>query len=277
MRLFWVLSFAAIAAFATDRTLEASGSTAAAVSVNERTAPRLSSAIPAVRINPADQVPVAATREASEGYCRSLVGYERVPTTSLGREIVRRGWHVTSEVRVGGHVAVGYVRKLVAGTSAICYPVEGHVAIADRTHLIAIISNAREPREETLYQEAGVGEVHLVPGTHNLRISDDTGPTPPMAEVRIDADGIHVVPLASRDPICHGRAFVPNVYGQRLPAASRVLARFGWRPSRRSTEYQGCSPTGVGYCIFTYARGRRSIDVVTAWETRVVARFTPHC
>jgi hypothetical protein len=276
MRLLWALSFAAIAALATGRALEVSASTTATGTKNARSAPHLSSAIPTLRISSADQIPVAAPRVSIDEYCRSL-SYEKVPTTSLGRGIARRGWHITSEVRIGGQVAVGYVRNLVAGTSAICYPVEGHVAIADRNRLVAIISNVREPREQSLVEEAGIGEVHLVPGTHNLRISDDTGPTPPMAEVRIDAGGVHVVPLASRDPICHGRAFVPNVYGQRLPAASRVLRRLGWRPSRRSTEYQGCSGTGAGYCLFTYARGRRSIDVITAWEGRVVARFTPHC
>jgi len=233
--------------------------------------------MPALRISSAFQIPVASPRVAIDEYCRGLVGYEIVPTTPLGREIAHRGWHITSEVRIGSHVAVGYVRTLVAGTSAICYPVEGHVAIAERGRLVAIISNAREPREENLVEEAGIGEVHLVPGTHNLRISDDTGPTPPMAELRIGTGEVHIVQLAARDPICRGRAFVPNIYGQRLPAASRVLERFGWRRSRRSTEYQGCSGTGAGYCLFTYARGRRSIDVITAWESRVVARFTPHC
>ena len=276
MRLSLLLPLATLATIASDRTFEASAATARGGAGHHGSAPRLSSSMPALRISRADHIPVTAPLVAIDEYCRSL-SYEKVPTTSLGREIASHGWHITSEVRIGGHVAVGYVRTLVAGTSAICYPVEGHVAIADRDRLIAIISNAREPSEQNLVEEAGIGDVYLVPGTPNLRISDDTGPTPPMAEVRIDADGIHIGPLASRDPICHGRAFVPNIYGQRLPAASRVLERFGWRRSRRSTEYQGCSGTGAGYCLFTYARGRRSIDVITAWESRVVARFTPHC
>lgn len=276
MRLLCALSLAALGTFASDRAMEASALATGNGSARPRSELRISSVMPNLQISPASTIPEAAPRATIDEYCREL-RYEKVPTTSLGREIARRGWHITSEVRIGGHVAVGYVRTLVAGTSAICYPVEGHVALADRDRLIAIISNAREPHEENLVEEAGIGEVYLVPGTHNLRISDDTGPTPPMAEVRIDAGGIHIVPLASRDPICLGRAFVPNIYGQRLPAASRALERFGWRRSHRSTEYQGCSGTGAGYCLFTYARGRRSIDVITAWEGRVVARFTPHC
>lgn len=275
MRLLLALSLAAIATIATERTLEASARAALNGRTNQRTT-GLGSAMPALRISRADQIPVTAPRVAIDEYCRML-RYEKVPATSLGREIARRGWHITSEVRIGGHVAVGYVRNLLAGTSAICYPVEGHVAIADRNRLIAIVSNAREPRPGTYVEESGIGAVYLVPGTHNLRIDDDTGPTPPMAELRIDAGGVHVVQLASRDPICHGRAFVPNVYGLTIAPASRVLGRLGWRSSGRRQSIRNCSPTGVGYCTFTFVQGRRSIDVITAWENRQVVSFTPHC
>src|SRR3954470_6328287 len=139
MRPLWTLSFAAIAALAIVLAMEASAVTTAKGTMNARPAPRLSSAIPAFRIRAAIQISPAAPRVGIDDYCRSL-GYEKAPTTSLGRDIVRHGWHITSEVRVGAHVAISYVRTLSAGTSGVCYPVEGHVAVGDRTHLIALIS-----------------------------------------------------------------------------------------------------------------------------------------
>jgi hypothetical protein len=233
-------------------------------------------AVPSLRISRTNAPPPAISNVAIDDYCRGL-SYERVPTTRLGHEIARRGWHITSEVSVGGYIAVAFVRSLVAGTSGICYPVEGHVAISGRDGAMAIISNAREPLPEDYVEESGIGEIHLVPGSGGLRITDNTGPSPPIADVRIDAGGVHVVPVAARDAICHGRASIPNVFGQTMPAATQLLGRHGWSAIRTRQSLRDCSGTGVGYCIFTYVQGRRSVDLVTAWETHEVVRYTPHC
>jgi hypothetical protein len=193
----------------------------------------------------------------------------------VGRDIVRRGWHITSEAQVGGHVAIGFVRGFLAGTSSICFAVEGHVAIADRNRLVAIVS---APMNDPSDGEGDIiGEVHEVPGSGNLRITDGTGAAPPIADVRFDAGGVQVVAVASRDAICRGRASVPNVYGRTISSASRALLRLGWRPSNRRLGLQDCSGTGVGYCLFTFRQGGRSVGIVTVGEDRHVVRYDPHC
>jgi hypothetical protein len=276
MRLLWTLSVAAAAAFTSYRTLEASAIPAAGSGQASRSIFHTSSAIASLRVARANAVPAAAPRVGIDEYCVGL-GYEKVPRTSLGREIARRGWHITSEVFVGGYVAIAFVRNLVAGTSGICYPVEGHVAISDRSGAMAIISNIREPRPENYVNESGLGEVSVVPGSQALRITDNTGPSPPIADVRLDAGGVRVVPVAARDSICHGRASIPNVFGQTMPAATHVLGRHGWRATGTQRSLRDCSGTGVGYCIFTYVQGRRSIELITAWENHEVVRYRPHC
>jgi hypothetical protein len=77
---------------------------------------RVSSAVPNLRISPANTIPEASPRTTVDEYCRSL-RYEKVPTTGLGREVARRGWHVTSEAQVNGHAVVAYVREFLPGTS----------------------------------------------------------------------------------------------------------------------------------------------------------------
>lgn len=237
---------------------------------------RVSSAMPDLSISPAAMIPGTSPRTTVDEDCGSL-SYEKVPTTSLGREIVRRGWHVTSETQVGVYVVVAYVRNLLAGTSAMCFPVEGHVAIGDRTRLIAIISNAGNVRARIDMGFWGIGAVSRVPGSLSLRITDGTGASPPIAEIRIGPDGIRVGQLAPADAICHGRASMPNVYDRTITSASRTLLRVGWRPSRGRLGLQSCSGTGVGYCLFNYRQGRRSVDIITVGEDRHVVGYEPHC
>ena len=277
MRLLWALSFATIAALATGRALEVSASMTAAGTSNTSSAPHLSSTMPNLQISRINVVPDAASRTTIPDYCE-LLRYEKVPVTTIGREIARRGWHVTSELQTaGGHVVIAYVRDFQAGTSALCFPVEGHVAIAGRNRVIAIISDAGNVHARIDNGFYGIGKVVAVSGSSNLRITDGTGAAAPIAEIRIGADGIGVGPLAPADAICHGRASVPNVYDRTMPSALRALQRAGWRPFDGRRGLRDCSGTGVGYCLFAFRQGRRSLDVTTVGEDRRIVNYDPHC
>jgi hypothetical protein len=123
----------------------------------------------------------------------------------------------------------------------------------------------------------GIGEIHDVFGSRNLRISDGTGAAPPIAEIRIGSNGIRVEQLATADAVCRSHLSVPNVFDRPISSASRILLRVGWRPLRGRLGLRECSGTGVGYCLFTYRQGRRSLDIVTVGEERHVVNYEPHC
>ena len=277
MRFLSVLLVAAIGASSSDGALQVSaGPGMRAADGGSRSAYRVSSAIAELRVDRAQAIPQASPPTASDEACRTL-GYEKVPTTSLGREIGRRGWHVTSEARVQNFTVVAYVRNLLAGTSAMCFPVDGHVAIADRSRVIAIVSNAGNIHARLNMGFYGIGGFRNVFGSTNLRITDGTAASAPIAELQIGSGRIHVGQLAAADRVCRGRASFPNVYDRPISVASRTLVRAGWRPSNGRLGRQDCSGTGVGYCLFNYRQGRRSVDIITVGEDRHVVNYDPHC
>lgn len=280
MQFLWALLLAATgAASFNDAPEDLAGRPGGDAHRRSPSAVRVSSAIPGLRISRASMVPAAVPRQEVEGDCHDHL---TVATTNVGRDIVRRGWHVISEARVGDHVAIAYVRGLLLGTSSICFAVNGHVAIADRTGVVAIISAARnDPSngEGPMGEVHGdlIGEVHQAPGSGNFRITDGTAAAPPIADVRFDAGGVQVLPVASQDAICHGRAWVPNVYGRTMLSASRTLRRLGWRPVNARLGLQDCSGTGIGYCGYRYRRGRLSLDFTTADDDHHIIDYAPHC
>jgi hypothetical protein len=277
MRFRWVLLLAATGApFSSDASENRARQPGGAAHGRSAGAFRVSSTMPNLQIARVNVVPAASPRSVVPDYCQ-LLRYDRVPATSIGREIARKGWHVTSEVQAAGHVVIGYVRDMQAGTSALCFPVDGHVAIANRNRLIAIISDAGNVRARIDNGFYGIGKVVDVPGSSNLRITDGTGAAAPIAEIRIAMDGIRVGPLVPADAICHGRASVPNVYERTMPSAFRALRRAGWRPFDGRRGLRDCSGTGVGYCFFTFRQGRRSLDIVTVGEDREIVNYEPHC
>jgi hypothetical protein len=277
MRFLFALLVAAIGASSSHGAFQVSAGQAVRTADGGSRSPyRVSSAIAELRVDRAQAIPQPSPPTTSDEGCRSL-GHEKVPTTSLGREIARRGWHVTSEARVQNFTVVAYVRNLLGGTSAMCFPVDGHVAIADRGRLIAIVSNAGNIRARVDMGFYGIGGFRNVFGSANLRITDGTAASAPIGELHIRSGRIHVGPLAAADRVCRGRASVPNVYDRPISIASRTLARAGWRPSNGRLGRQDCSGTGVGYCIYNYRQGRRSVDIITVGEEHHVVNYEPHC
>ena len=223
-------------------------------------------------------VPEAAARREIEEECRDR---PIAPTTSVGREIARRGWHVISEARVGDHLAIAYVRGLLFGTSAMCFAVDGHVAIADRGRVVAIISAARRDPTDGHDSNGGVhpgliGYVYKVPGSANFRMSDGTGAGPASAEIRMAPGWIAVGRLAPRDFFCRGRISIPNIYSRSMLSASRILQREGWRPVNARLGLQDCQMTELGFCEFRFRRGRQVLEI-TAGEEHYVVGYEPRC
>jgi hypothetical protein len=237
------------------------------------------SAIAELRIDRAGMVPAAVPRLGVEEECRDR---PIAPTTSVGREIARRGWHVISEAHVGDHVAIAYVRGLLAGTSAMCFAVDGHVAIADRGRVVAIVSAARRDPTDGHDPDGEVhpdliGYVYKVPGSGNFRITDGTGAGPPIAEIRISPDAIAVGRLARADSFCGGRVSIPNIRGRTIVSAARILRMSGWRPVNARLGLEDCQMTGLGFCGFRYRRGRQVLEITTGDEDHEVVDYEPQC
>jgi len=239
---------------------------------------RVSSTIGELRIDRASMVPEAPPRREIEEQCRDR---PIAPTTSVGREIARRGWHVVSEARVGDHLAIAYVRGLLFGTSAMCFAVDGHVALADRGRLIAIVSAARPdptdghgPNGEV--HPGLIGYVYKVPGSANFRLADGTGAGPASAEIRISPGSIAVGRLAPRDLFCRGRVSIPNIYSLSMVSAARILRREGWRPVNARRGLQECQMVELGFCEFRYRRGSQLLEI-TAGEEHYVVGYQPRC
>lgn len=279
MRRLYVLLFAAAATF--SRYEAAGDSIGQAGGEGRSSSPHafgVRSTIAELRIDRASMVPEAAPRREIEEQCRDR---PITPTTNVGREIARRGWRVTSEAHAGDHFAIAYVRGLLFGTSAMCFAVDGHVAITDRGRVVAIISAAR-PDPTNGHGPNGevhpglIGYVYRVSGSANFRMSDGTGAGPAGAEIRISPGSIAVGRLAPRDFFCRGSVSIPNIYNRSMVSASRILRREGWRPVNARLGLQGCQMVELGFCDFRYRRGRQVLEI-TAGEEHYVVGYQPRC
>jgi hypothetical protein len=280
MRFRWVLLLAATgASFSSDASENRARQPGGAAHGRSAGAFLVSSAIPDLRIDRATIVPAAAPRLEAEGQCRDR---PTVPRTNVGREIARRGWHVTSEAQVGDHIAIGYVRGLLHAPIALCLAVDGHVAIVERGRLVAIVSAARIDPTSGHDPDGGIhggpiGYVVKVPGSGNFRITETTGLGAPLAEIRIGPNTINVGQLAPRDSFCGGRVSIPNIYARSMVSASRILRREGWRPVSARPRLEDCQMMGLGFCEFRYRRGRQSLAITTDNDQHHVVAYEPRC
>jgi hypothetical protein len=149
---------------------------------------------------------------------------------------------------------------LDAGTSAVCYPKNGNLAIFDGSRLEAIAYRQNPSADDDVL---GVAEQI---DDRRIRLNTDT-PTAPFADAVL-RDGVYIEPPAREDRVCDGAAAVPNIYDQDIRQARKKLIAFGWRPQRPSEELLGgldrelkaqgvvevesCAGTGWGPCAFNY-------------------------
>jgi len=236
--------------------------------------PRVASSVRGIRIATLTELPVVRPRTVIPEYCATR---HTTPTTSVGRFVSQRGWHVTSEGSLGAYEAVAFVRTFEPGTSGVCSPVDGNVAIFRGGALIAIVYASGDTR-------SSIGRLQSFPNIPFLRIWDGTGISPPLADLRLDSAGIVVGRVAAFDVVCGGGARVPNIFGQPIERARVALRRAGWRPVNAGVsdepggregelrangivEAEACAGTGYGQCTFNYDDARdNSLRVITVGD-----------
>jgi hypothetical protein len=236
---------------------------------------KVGSQVAGIHIVATDKLPTNLHRAPVDEYC---VDY-RIdhPKSAGGRLAAKNGWIVTSETKLGTYDAVTFVGRLDAGTSAVCYPANGNLAIFDGPHLVAIAySHSRS--EKVL----GIAEQVT---DRRIRLNTNT-PTPPFADAVL-RHGVFIEDTAPTDPVCGATAVVPNIYDQDIRRARRKLIAAGWQPVRPSekllggmdeqlkrqgvVEVESCAGTGWSPCAFNYRHNRGfRLRVVSAGEDRAI-------
>ncbi|OJA95949.1 hypothetical protein [Burkholderia ubonensis] len=217
---------------------------------------------------PLGALPRSPEHGSLDPYCTR---YRAEKTTAIGRQVAQLGWIVTSEAPLGRYRVVTFASGFEPGTSGICMPRNGNLAIFDGTSLIALAYTARK-------SDWQIGKATpLESGA--LLVWEGQGVGGPIGELHEENGGFRLTEVAPERTFCHGRAVVPNVYGKPLDVARKILISHGWKPRRPSEkpgeldaaaglakrgviEAETCSGTGVGYCGFSY-RGSAGVLGVT--------------
>ena len=261
----------------------------------------VSSELSNLRIAAPDTLPQAPPTAAGlDSFCQNQA---IEPATPGGKLAAARGWIVTSEAPLGPYTAIGLFSNGTNGTSGVCVIENGHIAVWQGEHLLAVVYGARLP-EEVYGRDAGmqiVGGVRPLENTPPaVRIWDWLGGGP-TADLVLDQNRLQVRLLAASDSVCHGRNTVPNIFGLHMRQAREKLALQGWLPSQQDIdgkpydndpdsdtvkyrkeehmmEVQSCSGTGMGYCNLHYhhANGAR-LRVTSAEHLEWAAFWTVKC
>lgn len=239
---------------------------------------------PGLRVVATQRLPRSPASRREE-FCRHLFVEPRTPA---GRQVAAHGWAVTAEGSLGPYQVVSFVRAAEPGTSGSCLLQDGNIGFFRGADLVAIA-----------YATGGgaaIGRVRPL-GADGLRIWDGDFLSQPVADLRLAADGSPAVaPLAAEEPVCGGRATVPNIYGQPIDRARGTLERSGWLPAppdRREgrdsrvdallrqgvPEVESCSGTGFAYCAFGYRGAAGMLHVSTAGDDELpsVAGYGVDC
>lgn len=213
-----------------------------------------------------------------------------VPTTVAGKAVAAAGWKVTSEVSKDGYTLVGMYSSAKQGSSGSCFADDGNVAIFRGEQLQAMVYAPPpindQPSPVALVTDAGVA--------HTVRLWSSFGVLGPSADLRLDQQGAKVVEVAASEPVCGGRAQVPNIYARQIRQARKQLLDAGWRPRLAESidaydragelaasgvpEVQACSGTGFGFCSFSYGRvDGAQLGVITVGDDYRVSSYSVTC
>lgn len=212
------------------------------------------SSVRGIRVAVTQDLPSPPSAMSVDEYCN---GYVNEPTTDFARQVATRGWHVTSEGRVGALQATAFVRGFEPGTSGVCFPVDGNVALSDGDRLVAIIYGG---------EAAAIGDIHDAGDFNSVRITDGTGVAAPLGDVRVQNGSIVVQPLPAADRVCGGDFRVPNVFSIPIERAALQLQASGWTPVGPNYGLQSCAGTGYAQCLYNFDQGQRSLEVITVGE-----------
>lgn len=254
-----------------------------------------SSKIDEIRIVLASRLPPNPRRMPVDDYCSSYA--VSGPKTLGGKLAMHSGWIVTSETKLGNFDAVTFVSGLDPSTSGTCAHLNGNLAIFDGHNLKVLAYERRRTTGKEYGNSLGVDtaaedSLGSSEQINKRRIRLYYGlPSAPFADVVLSS-GISIEQIAKQDPVCGGAAFVPNVFGQDIRKARKLLIANGWLPGRPTeevdkfsksigpgvVELENCSGTGYGFCAFDY-RHRKGfgLRIITAGEDYGVTSYSTYC
>jgi len=232
------------------------------------------SSIPAVAFEAADRLPKAPASAASQSECANLI---KAPQSPAARQVVKAGWGLTGEGRIGKYRAVSFAGSFEPGTSGSCAVGKGNVAIFEGEKIVAI-AYVPATGKRTI---AGI-----VPFEEDaLRIWDGDLLSAPLADIRVaEGRGLTIEKPATREMACGGGTPVPNIYGMPITKARKLLEKSGWDPVGNGDgadredpreaalaeagvkEVASCSGTGFGFCSYDYKRPEAALAVTTVGD-----------
>ena len=232
-------------------------------------APRTESDLPDVTLTALSTLPPSPEKGAVDQFCDH---YRVAPESDAGKLVAGRGWIVTSEAKLGSYQAVSFASGFEPGTSGICFARNANIGIFSQADLVAL---AYTPKTS----KTVLGPVAPLEGDA-LQIWGGDGPGSPIGEIHEVQGVLRLQANAAEQPVCNGKAIVPNIYDKPITEARKLLAAKGWAPKAPDEapgegdgaaslakhgliEAEACSGTGVGYCRFTYSGPAGTLGVST--------------
>jgi hypothetical protein len=224
-------------------------------------------------IVPAADLPRITYRKNQYDFCG---GNNPTPQTRGGTWARSRGWHVGAEAPLGPLTLVNVLRSYYY-EGQVCGQIDGKILVFEGDRPIAVLNTSGAEG----YQADSFGGQDGVLRLVNIR-------SVPFGDVTLHGQDIEIRPLPSADRIC-GRKTMPNLFGQRIGPARRILHNAGWRPipadppeidkfsdgSRFISDLEGygfyrkgltevitCTPTS--FCYFAYRSGKAMVTVTTS-------------
>lgn len=240
-----------------------------ALAAPDATAPRTESDLPDVTLTALGTLPRSPEKGSLDQFCDH---YRVAPESDAGKLVAGRGWIVTSEAKLGSYQVVSFASGFEPGTSGICFARNANIGIFSQADLVALAYTAKTSKTV-------LGPVAALDGGA-VQVWGGDGPGSPIGEIH-DVQGVlRLQANAAEQPVCGGKAVVPNIYDKSIPEARKLLAAKGWAPKapdEAPTEFDGaaglakhgiieaetCSGTGVGYCAFNYSGPAGTLSVTT--------------
>jgi hypothetical protein len=198
------------------------------------------------------------------------------PVSAAGRLVAARGWAVTGDEAFGTYRAVSFAGKFEPSTSAHCSVEQGNIGIFNGTKLLAL-AYAPQGSEES------IGKIVTLEDG-GLRVWSGDILSSPIGDIHVPhGELMRLGALAAEDSFCHSKVLVPNIYGQPIDKARRILMDKGWKPvaskpvsdpeAREAgfvkhgiVEVDSCAGTGYAFCAFNYKSSMGLLSVTTAGE-----------
>ncbi|SFK03653.1 hypothetical protein SAMN03159338_3076 [Sphingomonas sp. NFR04] len=234
----------------------------------------LVSDLAAYKLVQAQRLPRSPERSRLDEACS---GYRPKKQSAVAQWVRRAGWIVTSEAPLGKFKVVSFVSGFDPGTSGLCFARNANLAVFDQGRLVALAFRKHSTSKDD--DTSPLGPVEALEDGSGLLVWTDP-PGMPVGELRLAETGLRLANRAKAHRYCHGRVKVPDIYGEDIPSARKMLSAEGWRPDppaekpgkldqarvwveKGYVEAERCAGTGVGYCSWNYRAAAGRLAVVT--------------